>query len=168
MAFAHHIHDWHWLHGVGRTWHRHVAAAWAIMLGSIGLVAALALLIGSGGWNLSFENRIPISSPLLSRQVGKPVTALEQALKQAEVDLSQTGTAWAKLQVARRAWEFACVLPADRDLEYRSLLRRAARLLADPDVVEVMGPDDRILKARVTVELAPRIDPVDTPTQWLA
>ena len=93
MAFAHHFHDWHWLHGAGQMWHRHLVAAWVITLSSIGLVAALALLMNSESWDLSFGNRIPVSNPPLSGQAGKPIAVIEQALQQAEIDLSQTGTA---------------------------------------------------------------------------
>ena len=165
MAFAPHIHDLHWLHGAGRMWHRHVVAAWTITLGSVGLVVALALLINSGSRGVSFDDRIPVSDALLTGQAGKPITALGQALRQAEVELGQTGAPRAKLQVAHRAWELAQALPIRRNAEYRLLLLRAAELLADPEVVDVMGFEDRILKALITVELAPRIDPIGIPAR---
>ncbi|HEY5551069.1 MAG TPA: hypothetical protein VIK52_04225 [Opitutaceae bacterium] len=163
MAFVHHVHDWHRLHATGRMWHRRLVPAWAIMIASSGLIAALTLLASSGSWVVPVGHRAPMSNPSLPRQDAHPITALEHALEWAEIELNQTGTARAKLQVGRRAWELARVLPRHRDAEYRILLRRAADLLADPGVIDIMERDDRILKARVTVELAPAIDVMEIP-----
>ena len=167
MAFAHHFHDWHWTHDVGRTLHRHIVAAWVITLGAIGVAAVLTVWMSSGREGVSNGDHIPVSSPVLTGQAEQPVAMLEQALKQSETVLVQTSAAWAKLQVARCAWELAQALPAHRNAEYRPLLLRANELFTDPWVIDIMEPDDRILKARVIVELAPAVEVIGTPGRSL-
>ena len=168
MAFAPHFHDWHWTHDVGRALHRHVVAAWVITIAAIGAAGALAVWLHRGGPSATFEEETIVSSPTASGHAGQPVTVLEQSLMQSETLLAQTGAASAKLQVAHRAWDLAQALPVRRNAEYRPLLLRAKELFTDPQVIDIMEKDDRILKARVIVELAPVIEVIGTPGRDLA
>ena len=167
MESVHHFHGWHWRHASRRMWYGLAAVGSAVVLASLALVTVPlppSHLDGGEAPDSTFTSST--ARPDIGRDA-RLLALREQALARAEDLLNQSETARSKLQVARCAWELACVLPRNRSEDYRNLLQRASELLADTRVIEIMNRDDRILKARVIIELAPPIDVLAFPTYHL-
>jgi hypothetical protein len=157
IALHGHGHHWHWLHAAGRPWHGHGVAAGVTATGLLVLLAGVVLVRERGATATIPGDRVLVQTDI-SRDVPPLLDAREAALARAEQALSRAPTPAARLDAARCAWELAVALPSDQDAQYRALLVRAAALLADPAVIEILAPRDRSLKAHVAVELAAVMD----------